>query len=484
MPRMQLLRLCILAMIAGTTVVAQDTSRPIRIGDASLSGSIRARVEDWHWFDARPAEKNYTYGAAVLRLNLGRTGKRMDWQVDATFPLFVNLPRNAVASEPQGPVGYGGDYFLVNGKRNIAAASLRQAFLTMKSADARWRLRMGRFEFADGAEAVPPDPNLAALKRDRINQRLIATFSYALRSFDGALVTYDRPHSNLTAVAARLVEGSFQLRAFKEIDVDLYYGAYSRYFSGVKASTEARLFLLHYHDGRSVSKVDNRPQHTLDMDRQPIRLTTPGAHLISSIPVGPGTAELLVWGAGQFGQWGSQAHSAAEIAAETAYRFSTRMQPSIRVGYFRSTGDGNPNDTHHNTFFQVLSTPRAYAKLPFYILMNVDDRFLQLRAAATSRLALRSEVHSVRLSNARDLWYDGGGAFQRETFGYLGRPSGSSTALGTSLDLGADYTLSSTTTLSLYGGIMRGDAVPAFVFPFGGQRPVVHLLSIEVIHRF
>lgn len=473
-----------LAVLPASTIEGQDTGRPIQIWGVSLSGSARARVEDWHWFDARPADGSYTYGATVLRLNLAHSWKRIGWQVDSTFPLFISLPSTAIASEPQGPLGYGGDYFLSNRKRNIAAATLRQAFLRIKSDDPRWALQAGRFEFADGTEAVPPDGDLAELKRDRVNQRLIATFSYALRSLDGVLINYHRRTSNLTALAARVVEGSFQLRAFKEIDVDLCYGSYSRYFSAPRASTELRLFNLYYHDGRGIHKVDNRPEKALDKDRQPIRLTTPGGHLISAIPLGPGTTELLGWVAGQVGRWGSQRHLAAEIALEAAYRFTARMRPSIRVGYFRSSGDPDPNDSSHNTFFQVLSSPRAYAKVPFYILMNVDDRFLQVRAAPARTWTLTSELHSVRLSDRQDLWYDGGGAFQQATFGYLGRPSRGAAGLGTSVDLRADCTFGSTTTLSIYGGVMRGSAVPALVFPLGGQSPIVHLLSIELIRRF
>jgi Alginate export len=181
---------------------------------------------------------------------------------------------------------------------------------------------------------------------------------------------------------------------------------------------------------------------------------------------------------------GSQQHSAAEIAAEAGYRFSTRMQPWIRAGYFRSTGDPDPNDTHHNTFFQVLSTPRAYARFPSYILMNTEDRFGQFKLAPSQKLALRSELHFVGLSNVRDLWYDGGGAYQEGTFGYLGRPSGGNRKVGTSLDLSVDYALSGRTSLTAYGGVMRGNAVPALVFPAGGQRPVVHLFSIEIVRRF
>ena len=87
------------------------------------------------------------------------------------------------------------------------------------------------------------------------------------------------------------------------------------------------------------------------------------------------------------------------------------------MGYFRSTGDGNPADGDHTTFFQVLPTPRVYARFPFYNLMNNEDVFAQLRLRPHARVSLRADVHHLRTSNARDLWYFGGGAFQDKTFG-------------------------------------------------------------------
>jgi hypothetical protein len=477
-------RLFVYCVVMMARSPGQDTAPPIRIWGADLSGSIRARIENWDWFKAPPAQSSYAYGAGILRIALARSYSWVDWQAEGAFPLYVNLPRNAVAPDPQGPLGYGGDYYLANRQQNIAAAVLRQAFVRFRSADARTTFRLGRLEFADGAEAVPRDPALAALKRDRINQRLIATFNYALRSFDGGQFNYTGNEWNVTAMVARVVEGSFQVRAFDEIDVALAYGAFTRQLASRRASSEARLFVLYYNDGRTVLKTDNRPSNALEADRQSIRLATPGAHWISMIRAGPGTADLLLWGAGQFGRWGSQQHVAGEVAAEIGYRFPVGIQPWVRAGYFRSTGDPNPADGQHNTFFQILSTPRAYARFPSYILMNVEDSFGQFRATPHRNVALRSELHFIRLSNSGDLWYDGGGAFQQGTFGYLGRPSGDRRAIGTALDLNADWTVSKKTTLSFYGGVMRGSAVPALVFPAGGQRPVVHLLSLELMRRF
>ena len=153
----------------------------------------------------------------------------------------------------------------------------------------------------------------------------------------------------------------------------------------------------------------------------------------------------------------------------------------MRAGYFRSTGDGNPNDGTHNTFFQALPTPRIYARFPFYNLMNNEDAFAQLRLKPHAKLALRADVHQLRLSNANDQWYLGGGAFQPQTFGYTGRPSNGRKTLGALVDLSADYTLTPTTTLTFYVGGVRGGGVAKSIYPQGSNARFIYL---ELAKRF
>jgi len=82
--------------------------------------------------------------------------------------------------------------------------------------------------------------------------------------------------------------------------------------------------------------------------------------------------------------------------------------------------------------------------------MNNEDLFVQLRLKPHGQVFLRSGVRYLRLSSPGDLWYAGGGAFQKTTFGYAGRPSGGKKELGTLLDLSLDYNLTPKTVLGLY----------------------------------
>jgi hypothetical protein len=90
--------------------------------------------------------------------------------------------------------------------------------------------------------------------------------------------------------------------------------------------------------------------------------------------------------------------------------------PWIRGGLNYGSGDRNASDATHGTFFQLLPTPRLYARFPFFNLMNTSDAFGELMLRPSARVTVRTDVHSVRLAEGNDLWYQGGGAFQPATF--------------------------------------------------------------------
>jgi hypothetical protein len=345
---------------------------------------------------------------------------------------------------------------------------------------------VGRFETAEGAEVTPFDPTLATLKRDRVANRLFGSFgfSHVGRGFDGVEYAWGTRKNNVTLVAARPVEGAFQLRSLHELNVDSYYAAFTRQFTGKTSKGEARAFVIHYHDGRGALKVDNRPQAARAADLKNIRLTTVGGHSLFLFGDGPHKTDLLLWGVAQFGRWGELDHRAGAFAVEAGHQFPAAWKPWLRAGYFRSSGDGDPSDGTHTTFFQLLPTPRIYAHLPFYNLMNNQDAFVEFRFKPVARLAVAADVHSLRVSNRQDLWYLGGGAFQEHTFGYTGRPTNQETSLGTLYDISFDYDVTSLTRLTFYVGAVRGGGIQAAIYPAGGRNPVGHFIYLEFFQRF
>lgn len=469
---------------------AKPTSSPAP-GDAGrlkISGNVRARLESWDWFDTDKANDSYNFGAVTLRLTVAQNKPHFDWLVEGEVPLLINLPTRSIAPAPQGQLGLGANYFAANGRRN-GSLVLKQGFVRFKSlfGNAPSSLKIGRFEFNDGTEIAPADATLAALKRERIAQRLIGTFGFSHigRSFDGVQYGHQTKAANLTFVAVRPTTGVFDLDANKEMNVDLWYGAFSKPVKLKSGASEYRVFALHYHDGRRVLKTDNRTAAQRATDTDNIRITTLGAHYLGIHKVGSGKADALLWGVGQFGRWGKLGHRAAAVAVEGGYqpggKTAAKVKPWIRAGYFRSTGDDDPSDKRHGTFFQVLPTPRVYARTPFFNLMNIEDTFAELLLKPHARLALRTEVHYLRLSSVEDLWYSGGGAFQKQTFGYTGRPSNGKKTLGTMLDLSVDFALTQSTGLTLYISGVCGGGVVSQIYPLGDN---ARLAYIELTRKF
>jgi TorA maturation chaperone TorD len=460
---------------------------PAKPGKVTLSGSLRGRMEDWGWFEAPAGEDKYTFGAFNLRLALEQKKERFEWKIEGLFPWLIGLPQNAVLPAPQGQLGLGASYFAASGRQD-GSAILRQGYVRFKRPlrGGTSGLRIGRFEFADGAEVTPAHPTLATLKRDRIANRLLGNFgfSHVGRGFDGAEYTWGTRQTSVTLFAARPTEGVFQLRSLKQLDVDVLYGAFTRQFSGKSGSSELRAFALHFHDGRGALKVDNRPQAARAADLENIRLTTFGGHALVAFGGRTHRTDLLLWAVAQYGRWGVLDHHAGAVALELGHQFPGAWKPWLRGGFFRSTGDGEPGDAKHTTFFQVLPTPRIYARFPFFNLMNNQDVFAEFRFKPAAKLAVRVDVRYLQLSNRRDLWYAGGGAFQEQTFGYAGRPSNQRAGMGTLFDASLDYDLTSRTRFSFYAGGVRGGSVQSALYPAGGPHPASHLIFLEMSQRF
>jgi hypothetical protein len=365
----------------------------------------------------------------------------------------------------------GPTYFLANNGSGTVGLFAKQGFLRVKGlfGDKPSSLRFGRFEVIDGSETTPKDATLASLKRERIAHRLIGTFvfSHVGRSFDGVQYVRGLPSTNITLIAARATRGVFQVNGWGELDTDILYGAFT-HAVGKTSPGEFRVFGLSYHDGRRILKVDNRPATAIAADQHNIRITTVGGNYSQTAKAGTGTLDMLAWGAWQFGSWGVLNHNAGAIALEGGYQPKLKLKPWFRGGYAYSTGDDNPNDGDHGTFFQVLPTPRIYARFPFFNMMNNTDRFGELVLRPHPRWTIRTDAHFLRLSNKHDLWYSGGGAAQQvKVFGYSGRPSHGIQSLANLYDVSADYQVNPHLTLTGYYACATGRAVIQKIYPTG-----------------
>lgn len=433
---------------AGGIIVAGSESGPRLVVD----GSNRTRVEFVDWFDNPGLNGSHEFVHSRTRLGLRLVADPVEAYFEYQNTVLGNVPDNA-----PGPAGV---YYLNTARHTQVGNWLRQGWVKVGHdlGDYRAALRVGRQLYADGAEITPADPSLAWLRKARIAQRLIGPFDFTAigRSFDGVVATVDHTVFNVTGFALRPTSGGFEVDAGRHIEsIDL---------AGLSATlkdrpgfdrTNARLFWLYYADDRpdteDLSVLDNRPLTLRDADRDEIVISTIGGEWMHVHDVGPGRVDLLAWAAEQFGDWQSLDHAAWAFAAEAGYQMPGWWgQPWLRTGVFRSSGDDDPDDGRHETFFQMLPTARLYAQTPFYNMMNDQDVFVQLLLRPLKQLGVRIDGHWLSATERADLAYFGGGATKDDFFGFGGTPTGNARGFAYLVDVGLDWAPCQYLTLSTY----------------------------------
>jgi hypothetical protein len=230
----------------------------------SLTTSVywRVRVESWNFFDPVDAgvDNSYTFVASLLRAGVdGKVGKSQDWRLELSQVTFGGLPENAIAPAPAGDLGLGATYYRWNRGRD-GSVFVKQAYWQWRNKTGKnSTLRLGRFEFGEGTERMPKDPNLSWLRRNRIQERLIGPFGFVhvQRSFDGILWTQDnwsekRNRDNLTIALLRPTRGAFDLKGNDELK-DITVG-YASWTFAPDDHSDARIFALWYYDKRKPPK--------------------------------------------------------------------------------------------------------------------------------------------------------------------------------------------------------------------------------------
>jgi hypothetical protein len=461
---------------------------PITLGGAVFNAAVRTRTYGWNWFGDNPGG-DYVYQGTQVRFGLSRSKPSHDWQLEFEAPFMLGLPDDAVTPPPQGQLGLGAAYVAANdGSTNPAALFLKQAFIRFKGLGgvAGQSIKIGRTEFNDGTEVAPRNATLATLKRDRISQRVLGNFGFSdvLRSLDAVHYVLSTPTLNVTAIGGRPTEGVFQVNGWAELDINVIYGAVTKQIGSDRNPGEWRLFGMWYDDYRDgVVKTDNRPAAVRNTDFESIGVTTAGAHYLQAVTTAAGPLDILLWGAWQTGSWGTQSHRGGAYAVEGGWqpKVLPGLKPWIRGGYNYGSGDDDPADDTHRTFFQMLPTARIYARTPFFNMMNNTDAFGQLVLRPHARVTLRTDVHVLGLADRQDLWYSGGGAFESNTFGFAGRPSNNQTDLATLYDASADFVATPRLNIGLYYGHASSGGVTRAIYPNDSNG---HLGYLELLLRF
>jgi hypothetical protein len=450
---------------------------PAWIQDLTLTVSERARGEFVDWFEPKPGTsaagaQRYDFFGNQFRLGVRLDVPHLVFFVEGQHTQIDNLPSDASLTRANGGnLGPGAIYFANAHQGNQGEPFLKQGYCTLKELPGMkgFAFTGGRFEYGDGLETVPADPALAWVKRVRIGERLVGPFGYTdvTRSVDGVRGVYDADAFNVTAIGTRPTQGGFEISANRELDVWLAGLAVTLKKIQNLVPVDARLFYLYYRDNRDQTTIaDNRlTLKPAPKDHDPISLHTFGAHAITVVDAGPGKVDGLLWGALQSGDWGQQSDFGWAYAIETGYQLPQLFAaPWLRVGYDRSSGDGDPTDGSHKTFFQILPTARIYAQTPFYNLMNSGDLFTQVILKPHSKVTVRTDYHWLQLTESKDLWYSGGGATNDTFFGYQGLNSGGQHNLADFLDTSVTVSILKQLTAYAYYGHVFGQSVVKSTF--------------------
>ena len=326
---MRLLLLAPLALMAGSAfgqaAAAGSASGPIKLGDVTVTGSLRSRLYGWDWFQPAAGDNSYAYTGNLLRIGFSQSREKWDWNAEFAVPFILGLPASPTGTGPQqGALGFGSNYLTANsGSQNTAMLFPKQLYIRfngMAGIKAQ-SLQIGRFEFNDGSEIAPKNATLAAVKRDRVTQRLIGTFGFSDvgRSFDGVHYVLGNASSNFTFVGATPTRGVFQTDGWGWNRAAFGYASFTHEWGKGKHTADTRVFALEYDDFRHILKTDNRPLAARRGDTENIRINTFGAHSLHAFETKSGTIDFLAWGAAQTGRWGTQDQRAGAFDVEGGF---------------------------------------------------------------------------------------------------------------------------------------------------------------------
>ena len=468
------MRIPLIATAAWLAIVASAAAQtaPATQGAAAPAPSTTffarnwTRSETWRFFEPRPGGGDPDYSFVANRLQAGVRHVRARWEFTGAlqYVQFGGLPNDAIGP---GALGTGALYFDASQDTSSSQVYLKALNLRIR-ASAAVTAQVGRMPYASGGESPSGVPAIETVKRQRLDSRLIGEFEWSIyqRAFDGARLDVDRRAWHATASFLMPTQGGFEESANETMtDVMLYAASIGIKPAALKGGTDLQLFGYYYDDRRDVRA---RPDNTgLTASRVDVGITSFGASLTGVYPTGGGEIDAFAWVAAQTGDWYGDDHAGYSLALEAGHRWpSAQWAPWLRGGIDYSTGDDDPGDDEHGTFFQILPTARKYAFSAVYTQMNLRDMFAQVIVRPHRNLTARLDVRRLDLAESADRWYSGSGATQSHGtfFGYSGRSSGGASSLGTVIETAGDFTINRHWSVNGYWGVMAGGDVVRNLF--------------------
>jgi hypothetical protein len=433
------------------------------------------RLEVWRYFEPPPPSPTLTPGdpttAHVGNRLLAGLRVRRGWgdaTVAAQYVQFGGLPANAVGP---GALGTGALYFDHSNDRSSGQVFLKTANVAFRRIGGALDVQVGRMPYTSGAERVSGVAKIEAVKRQRIDSRLVGEFEWSLyqRAFDGVRVDWAAKQFQVTGTAFQPTQGGFEDAAGVSMSgVRVFSGVLTTAPGAIVPTSELQVFAHRYNDTRPVAArpdLSGRPVAAADLG-----INTVGAHLVSARRVGAGELDAMLWIAGQWGSWYEQRQRGVGVVAEAGYQWAdARWAPWLRGGVTWLSGDADPTDDSHGTFFPMLPTVRRYVQSTLYSLANVRDIMAQLMLRPRSNVNVRVDGHLLALAARADGWYAGSGATQQSgrIFGYTLRRSGGEARLMEVVEGSVEWRIERRWSVNSYVGLASAGPVVRTTFADG-----------------
>ncbi len=403
-------------------------------GDHHADLHIEAR---WRWEDWKAFAPDWDDFHGI------RNRFALDYRFRKLFRVFAQGQFHAVLGLTDDASGIGANYRSNGGGRdNPNGLRPSQLFAEITPSE-NLTVRVGRQFVNMGTLVKDSQPNWAFLQIQRLSQRLVGTVDWTTvsRAYDGGTghMVLDGHHFHAffqQPTTGVFVSDNGAFRYNKDILVGGVHWTAPR--GTLSENTQVEGFFIGYSDNRNPAKTTG-----LFGD---IMVFTMGGAMLGVYPLGPGRADVLLWGAFQAGNYDDESTDgsvrgrdqlAGAVLAEIGYQLHEVWgEPWLRFGVNWGSGDSDRDDKDRNTFFSILPTVHLhYGYIDQLALQNLVDLLVQFKLKPLWKLDLELTYHRFWLQEPDDFRWLGPGAFARRSLGFTRNASNGSTDVGHELDV-------------------------------------------------